>query len=426
MTQSANKRARSRAGCLLALVALWPVLALGQGSPIGVGGNGLKVGDGRLHPTFDFETRVDSAVGYFPPPGNTAPNVVTDTLSGEALLHIRPGFVLEVPGSSASVDLTGYVDYVHYTGLFTPGSTAVSHIEGLGDLKVTLNRESPVSVEVGDHFERSDRTNSVAIGTGVLSLFNEARLAVPLRPGGGALEVTPQVSWGVEFFKPLGALSPIGCTDARVCDPGQVNSFDYSNLRTSLQGRWRFLPKTAVVVDAQFNYRSYFQSTTPDALLLHATAGVAGLVTPKISVTAKAGWGKDFGAEYGGTVLAQLEASYLMSQTASVKVGYARTLEPVAALRLFRDDRGYLEGQALLGGRLTLRGSSSLDFLSFEGEGSRKDTIFRLDLGPQYQFERWLIGGVGYLLAIRTSSDANARGLNYTRHEGYLRVTVTY
>ncbi len=125
-------------------------------------------------------------------------------------------------------------------------------------------------------------------------------------------------------------------------------------------------------------------------------------------------------------MLAQLEASYLMSQTASVKVGYVRTLEPVAALRLFRDDRASLEGQALLGGRLTLRGISSVDFLSFEGEGSRKDTIFRLDVGPQYQFERWLLGGVGYLLATRTSSDVTAQGINYTRHEGYLRVTVTY
>ncbi|QRN94982.1 hypothetical protein JRI60_38705 [Archangium violaceum] len=425
MTQPANKRARSRVGCLLAMVALWPVLAFGQSSPIGMGGNGLKVGEGRLHPTFDLEMRVDSAAGYFPPPGNTTPGVVTDTLSGEALLHIRPGFVLELPGSTVSVDLKGYVDYVHYTGLLTPGSTAVSHIEGLGDLKLTFNRESPVSVEVGDHFERSDRTTSAAIGAGVLSLFNEARLAVPLRPGGGALEVTPQVSWGVELFKPLGGLAPIGCDNAPVCDPTQVNGFDYSNLRASLQGRWRFLPKTAVVVDAQFNYRSYFQERTDPALLLHATAGVAGLVTPKISVTAKAGWGKDFGTAQGSTLLAQLEGTYLMSQTASIKVGYARALEPVATFGLFRDDRGYLEGQALLGGRLTVRGTTSLDFLSFGNASPRKDTLFRLDVGPHYQFERWLIGGVGYLLAIRESS-ASGTGINYSRHEGYLRVTVTY
>ncbi|HYO53812.1 hypothetical protein [Archangium sp.] len=421
MTQPANKW---RAVCLLAMVASWP--AFGQASALNggpnTGGNGFKVGDGRLHATFDFETRYDSAAGYFPPPGNTDPNVVSDQLSGEALLHIRPGLRLELPGSKVSLNLMGHADYVHYTGLFTPGSTNTSHLEGLADLNLSFNKEGQVGVELMNHFQRSDRTRSVAIGAGVLSLFNEVRLHVPIRPGGGALEVTPQLAWGVELFQPLGALAPVGCGGPE-CDPALVDRFNYSDLRAGLNGRWRFLPKTAVVADVHVNLRNYTNGDSPNALVLQAKAGLAGLVTPKIAVTATMGWGQNLGEAVGGTLLAQLEASYLMSPTTTLKAGYARTLEPVAAFGQFRDDRGYLEGQALLGGRLTLRATTAFDYLSFQGD--RRDTLFKLDVGPQYQFQKWLIGGAGYLLGTRAST-ATGGGINYSRHEGYVRMTVTY
>lgn len=419
MTQPANKW---RAWCLLAMVASWP--AFGQTQDGGTrSGNGLKVGEGRLHFTFEFETRYDSAVGYFPPPGSIDTSVVTEQLSGEALMHIRPGLKLELPGSTMSLDLKGYADYVHYTGLVTPGSTATSHMEGMADLNVAFNKQAPLSVEVADHFQRSDQTRSAAIGVGVLSLFNEVRVSMPLRPGGGAFEVTPQLAWGVEHFKASGALVPVGC-GAPGCDPSLVDRFDYGNVRTGVQARWRFLPKTAVVADAQFNWRTYAHGDTPDALLLHAKAGLAGLVTPKIALTATAGWGHDFGSTSSAAILAQLEGSYLVSPTATLKLGYARTLEPVAAFGMFRDDRGYLEAQALLGGRLTLRGSTSFDYLSYQG-GTRRDTLYRLDVGPQYQFQRWMLLGAGYLLGVRSSTEPGT-GINYSRHEAYVRVTVTY
>jgi hypothetical protein len=140
-------------------------------------------------------------------------------------------------------------------------------------------------------------------------------------------------------------------------------------------------------------------------------------------VTLKAGWGQDFGATGSGTPLAQVEGTYLLTQTANFKVGYARSLEPVAALGMFRDDRAYLEGQMLLGGRLTLRGVTSFDYLSFEGD--RRDVVLKVDLGPQYQFQRWLVGGVGYLFEMRASS-ASGAGINYNRHEGYVRMSVAY
>jgi hypothetical protein len=410
-----------KAWCLLA-VALWPALGQAQAP----GGNGIKVGEGRLHPFFTLETRLDSAAGYFPPPGNLDPTLVSDRLSGEALLHFRPGLRLELPASSRLyLNLMGHLDYVHYTGLLTPGSSNASRMQGMADVNLRFNQDTPMVVEVGNHFERTDRTRTAALGVGVLSLFNEVRVAMPLRPGGGALEITPKAAWAVELFQPMGSLNPVGCTGIE-CNPAEVRRFDYSNLRANLLARWRFLPKTAVVVDTQFDARTFFHGAGPNALLLQTSAGLAGLISPKLTVTAKAGWAQDFGVVGRGGMIGQLEGAWTPTHLLSAKAGYGRMMEPVAVFGLFRDDRGYLEGQMLLGGRLTLRGTTSLDYLSFQDASNpRRDILFRMNLGPEYLFQRWLVGGVGYLLETRASSTPGA-GINYTRHEGYARMTVMY
>ncbi|MCP3138538.1 porin family protein [Pyxidicoccus xibeiensis] len=409
---------------VLALLALGgTAMAQEPAAAPSTGGNGFKVGSGRLHPYFELETRLDSGVGYFAGPGvDPATGGVSPDLSGEFAMHFRPGFRLEVPSSKLALNLAGNLDYVLYTGLMTSNSGTASHLEGAADLLARLNPDAPLSLELSDQFARSDRTRTVAIGAGVLSLFNEARVKVPWKPGGGAIELAPSAAYAVEFFEPLGALSPVDCTDG-TCNPLTADQFDYGNLHFGLEGRWRFLPKTAVVLDTGVDLRSYFNGGSPDATVLRALAGVAGLVSPKIAVTAKAGWGQNFAAGGSGTFLAQLEGTYLYSPTLSFKAGYLRTMEPVAAYGVFTDNRGYGEVRALFGGKLTMRAGGSVDFLSFTAE--RSDTVINLDIGPEYQFRPWLTGAAGYMLGSRSSS-VTGGGLNYSRHEGYARLSVTY
>ena len=409
---------------VLALLALGgTATAQGLAAPAS-GGNGFKVGSGRLHPYFELETRLDGGVGYFAQPRGEAPNPtgISSSLSSEFAMHFRPGFRLEVPSSKLNLNLSGNLDYVLYTGLVTPNSGEASYLGGAASLLARLNPDAPLSLEVSDQFVRSDRTRTVAIGAGVLSLFNEARVRMPWKPGGGAVELAPNAAYAVEFFQPLGSISPVDCTEG-VCDPLTADQFDYGNVHLGMEGRWRFLPKTAVVADTGVDLRSYFNDGSPDATLLRARLGVAGLVSPKVAVTAMVGWGQDFAATGGGTFIAQLEGTYLFSPTLSFNGGYLRTLEPVAAYGLFTDNRGYAETRALFGGKLTMHASGAVDFLSFNGE--RSDTLISLDAGPEYQFRPWLRGAAGYMLGLRSSS-LTGGGLNYTRHEGYVRLSVTY
>ncbi|HEX8700603.1 MAG TPA: hypothetical protein VF815_17265 [Myxococcaceae bacterium] len=422
MTQSGNIR---WALIALVLVVLGPAVAGAQAPPVAAGGNGLKVGDGRLHPFFTLETRLDTGVGYFLDDETPAPDDVREDLSSEVVLRLRPGLRLEVPSSKVAFNATAQAEYVMLTGLLEPQSTYGSRFEGEANLSAHFNPEGKVSFVLADQFVRSDQTRNAALGAGVLSLFNELRASVPVRPGGGAIEVVPEAAWAVEFFSPIGLAIPVGCVEG-VCDPVQVNQFDYNNLRIGVDGRWLFLPKTAVVLDTDLDFRTYFEGTSPNALLLRAMAGLAGLVSPKIAVTAKAGWAHDFGQVGSSTLIAQLEGTWLYSPTMTFKGGYYRTLNPVAAYGLFSDNRVYAEARTLFGGKLVLHGFAAVDLLSFAGETApRDDTVFSLDVGPEYQFKPWLVGAAGWLMSSRSSS-LGGTGVNFTRNEFYLRLTLIY
>ena len=424
MTQCGNIR---WALCALMLAVLGPARVWAQQPPVASGGNGLKVGEGRLHPFLDLEARLDSAVGYFPDLSTQNPNDVVASLSPELVLRVRPGLKLEVPSSKMSLSASAKVEYVRYTGLLTKQSTYGSHVEGAGDLTAHFNPEGSVGFILADQFSRSDQSHNAALGAGVLSLFNEVRASVPIKPGGGAVEITPELGWALEFFQPIGVAIPVGCTEG-VCDPTTVDAFDYTNLRAAASARWRFLPKTALVLETNLNLREYLRAsnTTPSALLFRAMGGLSGLVSTKIAVVAKAGYGYNFGSSGGSSLIGQLEGNYAFSPLLSFKGGYLRTLDPVASYGLFRDDRGYAEARGLFGGKLVLHGSAAVDFLGFyDAIQPRNDTVLTLELGPDYQIKPWLVGALGYVLSTRSSSVTGA-GLNFTRHEAYLRLTLVY
>jgi hypothetical protein len=397
----------------LATLLLIPVLAWGQTQ---VEANGIKMGEGRLHPFFTDELRYDSSAGFF---GSN------NTLQGELIDHIMPGLRLELPGSDFFLNVEGKLDYARYTGWLSPGSQSASRLQAMADLLTAWNRQGNVEMDFSDQFSRSDQTQNVAVGVGVISLHNEARAWVPIHPGGHALEVTPGIAYAVELFQTLSSIAAPGCTDP-ICNPTSVPSMNYQNIRPSLEGRWKFLPKTAIVVDTRLDFRSYINGGAfPSAQLLKVSAGLAGLVTPKIATVIKAGYSQDFATSNLKTLIGQLELQYVMSETAGVKVGAVRESQPVPIYGTYTDSRLFLEGRLLLAGRLNLHGVLSYDHLSFYSASGRADNLVTVDLAPEYQFANWLIGAVGYTVTGR-SSNQNITSINYTRHEAYLRVTFTY
>lgn len=411
---------------LLLLSALTlAAVAAAQPQPVTQAGvtnsNGFKVGEGRLHLYLELEGHYNSAAGYFGSMGGLDVNP-------ELIAYFRPGTRFELSTPSTRINFNGNVAYALYTGLLTSASRDSSHVEAEVGLDTAFNQEGAVEFQLGDTLTRSDRTQNSALSIGVLSLFNSARVALPIHPGGRALEFTPSATWNIELFDPLspGTINVGGCSASDpTCNSGIVSSMNYSNLNANLNGRWRFLPKTALTGDVGYDWRTYFTagSGNPAARLLTGTVGMVGLISAHVSVTAKLGWGHDFSNSGASTLLAQAELAYLHSSF-SVRGGYVRMLQPVPVYGANGDDRGYIEGQFETG-RFKLLGGVIYDLLTFYSASGRQDMVLSANLSPHFAVTSFFTVALGYNFQWRSSTTSTLAS-SYTRHEAFLRLVLAY
>lgn len=322
-----NVRA-SRVAAALALIA-----ALGVALPARAQQGrerGFKVGNARVIPQLDVSWGIDSAAGYFP----TSPSAASNGLAPEWIARIRPGAQAVLPTSVADLSGSAGLDLVWLTGLLSPGSSAASRLMGDLTLGAHFNPRGALGFLVEDRLSRSDRTSNPSAGLGLVSLRNDVRLSAPLKPGGGALELTPALSHGIELFSALVNQDIPGCTDAAVCTAAGASRSNFQNFRAELMGSYRFLPRTSVLLDSSFDARSYFDSSSnPGALMLRVSGGLSGMLLPKIAGLVKVGYARNF-AGSTNTVIGQLEGSYLLSTRSSVQLGYLRNAEPTPRLSL--------------------------------------------------------------------------------------------
>lgn len=386
---------------------------------------GFRIGDGRLHLLGEVDGRFDSLVGYF----NNA-----TTPSPEIIFVPRLGATYTLESPSTLVKFNANAEYLIFSGILSPGSRNLSRLQALAGIDTSFNREGSVQIDIGDSLTRSDRTQNPSAGIGIVSLFNNLYLGVPIRPGGRALEITPRVSWAVEFFEPLlTGVSQCPAGDI-TCDPNRVGDMNYSNLNFALNSRFKFLPKTAAVLEANFDLRTYWNSaaTNLPAQILRGRAGLAGLITPRFSILLLGGAAYDFGATRRAAPIAQVEGSYLFGETATIALGYTRDMMPVPAFGTFADDRGYLNARlSFFGDRLQLNGTASVDYFTFFAAmgtvANRNDLLIGVNVGPTFAITSWFLVGASYGLGYRTSSQqTNRGGLNFLRHEANLRLTFRY
>lgn len=394
---------------------------------------GIKIGDGRLHPFFDFEGRYDSAVGYFG-------SVTNPTLEGDIGLRFRPGLRFDLLGTDTVIQFNGNAEYVFFTGALSRSTPQASRFQTDISLETAFNKTGAVEIQFGDQLVRSDRTNNPAITVAVLSLYNNVHAAAPIHPGGGALEFTPKVAWSVEFFEPLIASTLPMCPAGNpTCQPATASDMNYSNLNAGLGARWRFLPKTAVVFDGTFDYRSYFRPNSPGgsapSLLMKLQAGMAGLISSKLSVLLLAGYGRDFATVASRplvtpqTFIMQAELGVLLSELTTFKLGYVRTMQPVPFFGVYEDDRGYLDAKFGIG-RFTITGNAAIDWLRFYGSTLpiRQEAIITAGVTPSVAIFSWFQIAAGYSLNHRLpiGTTTPQAGTNFTRHEAMLRLSFTY
>lgn len=397
--------------------------------------NGIRIGEGKLHPYLQADARYDSLVGYFTETSGTPPP------SGDIIIHARPGLRFELVNPSTSIVFNGAAEYLFYTGLLSPTATRLSRwpsgLRANVAADARFNQDGAVEVQVGDLLVRSDRTQNPAAGVGVISLFNDVHLALPIHPGGRALEITPHGAWQVELFEPLTQGTIQGCTPGNItCDPEQVSRMSYSNVNVGINARWRFLPKTAVVVDVTSDFRTYWSvdpTNNPSATLLRAQAGLAGLITSRLNATLMAGYVGNLSPATGSTntklqnFIANAELGYTPNEMMKVSLGYLRTGLAVPIYGSYIDDRGFLRGTlGLWAGRLTFSAQVSIDAITFSDAASRKDLAFGGGASATFAVTSWFDTSLAYAASYRSSSLTTLASVNFVRHEITLRVGLHY
>ncbi len=389
------------------------VMALCLGAPaVAAAQNGIKVGEGRLHPYLEVEGRYDSNVLLSP----------GGAQSGDVVLHVRPGITFDAAGSMLVVGLDASLDWAKYLGVSSQ-STNLSQLFADATLKLGVNRGGQVGLELSDAFHRTDLTPSFSVGH-VVTNYNDLKLDVPLRPGGGALELGVNGEWIMESFEPF-----VG---------GTMPNLGYNQVSGGASGRWRFLPRTAAVLEASYFAREPNDtSVSAEVKGLRALAGLAGLVTTRLAATLKAGYGDTFGSagpDYR-TWLANAELQYLGDGAIGLKVGYVHdySADPGRAYSIYGIHRVYLDGKMLLEGRLAVTGQVEFDDVEYDEDLARalglppvSAQVVRLSPGLEYQVVRWVSVGVGYALTYRTSNQPALATFNYTKNETWLKLRVTY
>lgn len=393
--------------------ALAAAAALGVASPASAtAGNGIRLGgsEGRLHPFVDLEARYDSNVTY----------TSAGTQQGDFILHFRPGIILNVPGDQAAVDLTADLDWAQYLD-----HSSYSKLFADANLAAGFNRRGTVGLELKDDFQRSANTYVLSLGSAVVSNRNAFDLSVPIKPGGGALILTLNGGWLLETFEKY-------LPD----DPRPLSKADYNELKGGAELRYKFLPRTAAVVEA-----SYFSRIPNDTQYsyeisgLRALGGVAGLLSTRIAGTLKAGYGDTFNSapKPFSTWLGQLEVEWLPSETADLRAGYAHDygVDPGTELSLYEQNRVYLDGKVLLASRYTARLVAGWDRRNYPLSTDTSGSLLRVEPSFEAEATRWLRLSLGYAYSRRDTSTPSASTAaavlyNYAKSEVWLRGTLTY
>jgi hypothetical protein len=424
----------NRAGGWLVVVAL----LVAAGPARAAMGDGIRVGgaEGRLHPYIDLEVRYDSNVATYYQP--------VYELGGDVIVHVRPGLQLKVPGESVAVDLKATLDWAQYLGVQDSATKDLSNLYADVALGVGFNRKGQVGFELGEAFVRSNQPYVYSVATGVTSNYNDLTLALPWRPGGGALTATLGGAWVLETFEAFKSAQVCGpSTGDPFCDPAYVSDLAYSNYGVNLGVNWKFLPKTAAVLDL-----SWFDRVPRSTLVsiagtgLRAQVGATGLVTSHLVATVKGGYATTLDLSLDpaaaaplpdlstfSTWLAQLSAEWVPSGTTSVKAAFTRDLgfDPGTTWALYTNTHATVEAKGKLGGIFTASIFADWGWLAYRDADSSTSTVLTVKPAVQAELNRWFLLELAYQFTDRsTNAPSPPPGWEYTKNEVWLRGVVTY
>jgi hypothetical protein len=397
-----------------------PIGAPAQPGPPGE--NGIKLGDGRLHPYIQVDSK------FVVNPGRQSDNQANDLV-----FVARPGLELLLPSDTLDMTFKGDVEWQQYTGVDESTTRELSTFAGSLALDLNVNKRGAVGFRLSDRLTRSADPGNQTISRRLLSTSNDLGLGLDVRPGGGALTVSADGGFYIERYD----REENATSDSSAYSPSDLDNY---RLAPQLKVAWKFLPKTAVFLDAEGLLTNYYNSTANESSnILRVHLGAAGSISQKIALLLKAGYGDTFlSGDSFRSFIGQAEFNYLASETMRLRLGVLRTVQPTSVFRYFSMIRGYVGYDQAVGGSLQLGLKLGYNYLSY-GEpgapfaaagvpGGRSDGQITADIFVAYQINEWLTLSVHDRVDQRSTSWAPASGVSpeYFTNDFFVRVAARY
>lgn len=215
------------------------------------------------------------------------------------------------------------------------------------------------------------------------------------------------------------------------------------------RGRWRFLPRSALLFDSSYTFIRYTDSSTvqTDGDIVRSRIGFHGLVTYHLALLGMVGWASTFYRSHDGSIAPRqydspianaearwyiqpkpdLEQATIASGLSSVALGYARTVNNSYLGSFYQRDRGYLQFSMFLVGAIAAGaefGVSRVAFPAAQGAGVDTPAISQLRLDGrvfgEYRFTDTLAVNATFLYDQVNSDAIPNDDLDYRRWQAYL------
>jgi hypothetical protein len=256
---------------------------------------------------------------------------------------------------------------------------------------------------------------------------NQASIEGRWSPGGGRLTSTLRFTNMVNIYDNNGA-----------------GAYNYANALTNtlmLDVSWKWLPKTAIFLNAQQSIVTYLNTGQAnanqiyDSYPLYITAGLRGLLTEKTSAVLTLGYvngfysnGTSTGGFLGSTYL-DLAFTARLTQLSRAVLGFRHDFVNAVISNFAYEETAYASYVQQIAGRLALDLSGRYAYYSYQGQTGdpaqqgRTDNFVQAGVTLDYFLRNWAYLGAGYSLLVTQSNIAIN---DYVKNQVFARLGITY
>lgn len=422
------------------VVTLAPVSAFAQAwvnSPDFSEGVGIRTGNLEWHPSLGAEFGYDSNLfreSKAEVPVDVyrlrvTPSFTVGTLGGVRRNAATPPNVVFAAGAHAA--------YNEFIAADSENSD-ISKRRNLGagvDAKVNVFPARKVGFDVLGNYRRTIQaagSSEDLAGEGFNRNSLRGGAGITWRPGGGLFEWRGGYTATYNFFE----------SDAFI----PLNNLHHE---IGTRGRWRFLPRSALLFDTSYTFVRYTDDNSPqtDGDILRSKLGFHGLVTYNLALLGMIGWASTFyeqgpatiGARQFDSIIANAEARWfiqkrpdldeatVVSGLSSVALGYSRTVSNSYFGSFYQRDRGYLQFSAFVVGAVAAGlefGVSRVGYPEVQRGMIDQPAVSQLRIDSQvfaeYRFTDTLAANATFLYDHVSSGVVAGEDLSFRRCQAYL------